>query len=272
MLFREWEPFYRAILTEFGYDPEADERAAASLASRLRPRGPAVELAWKGLERRFRAKEVLVLGAADSARDELVRQPAGLPLVAADGATTAALEAGRVPDLIVSDLDGRVEDQVAAVARGAVIAIHAHGDNVPAVERWFGAFEPDRVVGTSQCRATGPLRNYGGFTDGDRACFVAHGLGATRLRLVGFATNARPGRYTGTFDPTTKPRKLAWAERLIGWLRERGALVGEPSRPQATVGRPAAPPRGAPREGTAPRTDAGRAPDAPASGRRRPSS
>ncbi|MFA5860490.1 MAG: hypothetical protein WDA16_02220, partial [Candidatus Thermoplasmatota archaeon] len=72
------------------------------------------------------------------------------------------------------------------------------------------------VRGSTQAAPTGRVQNWGGFTDGDRACCLAVALGATRLTLAGFDFDEpapKPGR-----DPAVKARKLAWARRIIDGL------------------------------------------------------
>lgn len=217
-----WRPHYESIAREFGFGRAEDEAAARALASRLSL--PRVDSAWQEAAERIRGRPTIVVGAGDDA-PKGIRMLPRWPLVAADGAASACKEAGRSPDLIVTDLDGNVEDEVEAASKGAIVAIHAHGDNMEAVGKWFGAFPPDRVVGTCQTRPLVPLRNHGGFTDGDRACFVADALGASELHLVGFDFSGRVGRFTGQHDPRTKPRKLQWAKRLLEELRAGGARI-----------------------------------------------
>ncbi|HEX9816855.1 MAG TPA: 6-hydroxymethylpterin diphosphokinase MptE-like protein [Candidatus Thermoplasmatota archaeon] len=226
MNFETWEPTYKAILAEFGFDRAKDEESAKLLA-RLTSRPPYDPVrAWRCLLAHFAARPTIVLGAADDAAKRLVEAPAASRLVVADGATTAALEAGRRPDLIVTDLDGNVDDEIKAVRQGAYVAIHGHGDNMPAVANWLPKFDPTRVFGTCQSEPVGSLQNVGGFTDGDRACHIAHELGASDLLLVGFAFEGPAGKYSGTYDPKTKQRKLAWSKHLIGELGQRdGAKI-----------------------------------------------
>lgn len=220
MEWEAWRPLYEAIVAEFGFDRNRDEASARALASQLDRRR--VDSAWGRAAEALAGRDVTIVGAADSAPDQLRAVPRGT-LVAADGATSACWEEGRIPDLIVTDLDGRVEDEVEAARRGAVVAVHAHGDNMEAVREWLPRFPPDALAGTCQTRPVRPLRNHGGFTDGDRAAFIAHALGARRLRLVGFDFGDRVGRFTGRFDPATKARKLAWAKRLLERLAADGA-------------------------------------------------
>ena len=224
--FETWEPTYKAILAEFQFDRTKDEEAAKRLAKRIAAAPYDPVRAWRRLLAHFAARPTIVLGAADDAATRLGTIPAVSRLVAADGATTAALEAGRRPDLIVTDLDGNIEDEIRAVRHGSYVAIHAHGDNMPEVERWLPRFEPSRVFGTCQSEPVGALQNVGGFTDGDRACHIAHALGASELLLVGFDFEGPVGKYSGRFDPKTKARKLAWSKHLIGELsQQEGAKI-----------------------------------------------
>jgi 2-amino-4-hydroxy-6-hydroxymethyldihydropteridine diphosphokinase len=213
---------FAPIRSAFGYSEAADRAAAEDLAGRLSRRPFRSEELVEGL--RLRGRTVHVLGAADRARQDAERMPNTGEVWAADGATSAALLAGRTPTAIVTDLDGRVEDQVKAAHRGALVFVHAHGDNRPAIERWLAEFPPRQVAGTCQVEPVPPLLNPGGFTDGDRAVFLALALGAGEVRLYGFDYE-RPGSFSGRKDLFTKPLKLAWARRLIDGLIADGAPV-----------------------------------------------
>ncbi|HVM46278.1 MAG TPA: 6-hydroxymethylpterin diphosphokinase MptE-like protein [Candidatus Thermoplasmatota archaeon] len=201
MRWAEWEPVYRDILADFGYDRKADEDAALLLASLARDL-PRPDLA--ALRARVEGREVVVAGP----------RPAALP----DGivfATDAAAWALPRAACVVTDLDGDVEAQAAANARGVPLFVHAHGDNVPALRRVVPALRGP-VQPTTQAQPREGLLNAGGFTDGDRACCLAVELGAASLALAGFDLDEpwpKPGR-----DPATKARKLAWARRIIDAL------------------------------------------------------
>jgi len=121
---------------------------------------------------------------------------------------------GRIPAAVVTDLDGTMSDQVKANDAGAIVLVHGHGDNGPAVRKWAPLFA-GKTVATTQSRPTGGLRNFGGFTDGDRAVFLADHFGAARIHLVGFDF-AHPSPKDA--DVRTKQRKLDWAYILIGNL------------------------------------------------------
>ena len=205
MDFEDWAPYYQKILEEFRFSREADERAAALLAKRL----GGSRIIPADLDRLLRDKTVTVAGNAATLERESHRIEG--VLIAADEATSVLRARQRRPDLIVTDLDGTVEDQIAANREGAIAVVHAHGDNVPAIERWAPRFE-GRTMATTQSRPFDDVHDFGGFTDGDRGVLLAAHFGARSIRLVGFDfenPNAkdRPAEV--------KRRKLDWAYILI---------------------------------------------------------
>src|SRR3970282_756994 len=62
-----------------------------------------------------------------------------------------ALRAGLRPSVLVTDLDGDVEDQVRANAEGTIAVVHAHGDNGPSVRKWAARFR-GRTLATTHAR------------------------------------------------------------------------------------------------------------------------
>jgi uncharacterized Rossmann fold enzyme len=149
-------------------------------------------------------------------------------VVAADGATRACLDAALVPGMIVTDLDGPVAAEVAASSRGCVVVVHAHGDNVEALREWVPQFSGE-VHGTWAGPPTPALWDLGGFTDGDRAAYLAEAAGARRVLLWGFDFERLDPEEP---DPARKRRKLGWARasldhlsasspgRLFDWQRD----------------------------------------------------
>lgn len=209
MDFEEWEPLYESIVEEFGFSRKADEEAARLLDALLAKKDvcPLERLGEK------LSGVVTVCGHASGLEEELSSSDLSGTVIAADGATSALIHvASRVPDVIVTDLDGDVDDQLAANAQGAIVIIHAHGDNMDALKRYVPRF-PGRIMGTTQARPFGRLHNFGGFTDGDRAVLMARHFGAT-VRTIGFDfEDPRPKKGR---DDEIKRKKLSWARRLIG--------------------------------------------------------
>lgn len=219
-----WRATDAAIRAEFGY-PEADDRAAARELQALL--GPAATR-WREVAARVRnRRNVVVAGAGPSLADAPASLFVGHITVACDGASQRLRELGVVPDVVVSDLDGQPEALHWAAGQGALMVVHAHGDNRAALARLVPGLGP-QVWGTHQVEPTPdlePLRNLGGFTDGDRAVLLCEALGAKEALLVGFDFDAPPSAYSHAWDPRTKPRKLAWAKRIVGECQARGELA-----------------------------------------------
>jgi 2-amino-4-hydroxy-6-hydroxymethyldihydropteridine diphosphokinase len=205
MDFEDWEPFYRQILHDFGFPQDRDESVAAELDRLL----DGTRVGDAELRSRIRGLVVTVAGNAASLPGELETLEG--VLITADEATSVALKAGRSPTILVSDLDGTVEDQIRANAAGTVAVVHGHGDNGPAVRRWAPKFT-GMTVATTQSRPTGRLKNFGGFTDGDRAVYLADHFGAREIRLIGFDFEHPSPKDS---DVRTKQRKLDWAYILL---------------------------------------------------------
>ncbi len=206
MNFESWEPVYEAILDDFGFDRKADERARDLLATFAEP----FEFDRLDCSRRT----VAVVGAAPSLEEETEVAADCEVVIAASTAADTLLDAGIGVDCMVTDLDKNVETARALTQEGVPVAAHAHGDNLPAVEREIPEFDLGNTLATTQAAPVATVYNLGGFTDGDRAAFLADHLGAERLAFVGWAFD----------DPSVGPmkaRKLVWAERLLYWLEVR---------------------------------------------------
>jgi len=208
MDFETWHPFYEQILKEFGFSREKDEAVAAELDKLLGGN----RVSDSSLRKIIRGKEITVAGNGPNLEKE-IGDARGV-LLTADEATSVALREGLVPAILVTDLDGDVADQVKANDEGTIAVIHGHGDNGPSVREWAPRFS-GATVATTQSKPLGGLRNFGGFTDGDRAVFLADHFGAARIRLVGFDFE-HPNEKD--VDRRTKQRKLDWAYILLGSL------------------------------------------------------
>lgn len=224
MEYEEWKPFYEAILQEFDYSLEEDKKAAMVLDDLLD--GKNVGNVYNHLKKNIAGKDVVVCGAGPSllkaldAHAELIQQGV---LITADGATSAVLEKGLLPSVIVTDLDGYIPDQIKANDEGSVVVVHAHGDNIDALQRYVPKLK-GKILGTTQCDPGDykNLFNFGGFTDGDRAVFLAEGMGAKRVFLIGFDFSGEIGRFSfpekKNFD--VKKRKLKWCKRLMSFVKD----------------------------------------------------
>ena len=229
MQWEQWKPFYLRIVREMGYSVEEDRRAAQILRALLLEGDDYI------LKEELAAvvgRKAYVFGAGPSLENALNEFDfSDGTLIAADGATSALLDAGMVPEVIVTDLDGRIPDLRIANDKGAFMVVHAHGDNVDKLTAYVPLFS--RILGTCQTEPLDIVYNFGGFTDGDRATFLAEALGAEEITLVGFDFGETVGKWSKPslwrHSPAweSKRRKFAFAQELLEWLKKNGkARVG----------------------------------------------
>lgn len=243
MEFEDWLPVYEQIVKDLGIDPGKDAEASRILSSLLEENEKVNdrEETLLNAERILGGRTAYVFGSGPDIEEELSRlitekESNGLwfdgdtgddAIIAADGATSILMQHNIVPDIIVSDMDGGVEDQLSCLSRESNLFIHAHADNVNRIRdvapRLHGL-----VLGTTQVSPSegGNLDNFGGFSDGDRAAFIAHHFGATRIILLGFNFNEVGDKVEdlGKRKPLSdrerevKFKKLAWASILLGLI------------------------------------------------------
>jgi hypothetical protein len=216
MEFRDWEPVYEQILQDFGYSRDKDEDSARELALLASDKEQCDEGCLTGL---FGSYATVVAGPPLLGRhyEDLTK---GTVLSVGIG-TALMLAEGVIPDLVVTDLDGDVEKDLLANEKGSVLVVHAHGDNIPALRKYVPLIS-GRIVLTTQSTPIGPVHDFGGFTDGDRALALAVHFGARNIRLIGFdLKHPRPKQGTA---PEVKARKLKWAEMMIDQLRTKYSL------------------------------------------------
>ncbi|MFC6963532.1 6-hydroxymethylpterin diphosphokinase MptE-like protein [Halocatena marina] len=205
MDFADWEPVYTAILDDFGFDRAGDERARDLLGD-LTTEFDLSRLVFTG-------GTVAVVGGGPLPSEELARVHRADRVVAVAHAAEICRREDIPIDLVVTDLDTDPERAV-VLTQGTPVAVAAHGDNIPALEAFVPKMTQRNVLGTTQANPIGHLLNVGGFTDGDRAAFIADHCGAKSLIFPGWDFD----------DPDVNPikrRKLAWAERLLRWLEQR---------------------------------------------------
>jgi len=218
MYYKEWESIYKKILDDFNFSLIKDEKSADFLNSILQKNNV---YDVKKLENIIKNREIVVFGAGPSLEKFIAKHKnffASKIKIAADGATTALLRNSILPDIIVTDLDGRVVDQIKANAEGSILVVHAHGDNLDKIKKYVPRFKGP-VIGTTQTNPENysKLNNFGGFTDGDRAVHLADHFQAKKIYLVGFDFNNIIGEYSfaGKKDKNLKLKKLEWCKNLI---------------------------------------------------------
>ena len=232
MEFGLWEKYYKEILDDFGFSRNDDEESAKLLDEILSTEGCLTldDLSQiVGFSDKF-----IVFGAGPSLKEhiQLLKEDYDLTdyvLVSADGATTAMIEERISPDIVATDLDGNIDDILLANIRGANIVVHAHGHNIDKIASLTSFF--NNVLGTTQAQPIGNLYNFGGFTDGDRALFLAVALRASEITLAGMDFGDIVTQYSRPNLPSKtakaddfKKKKLMYAEKFTNWIKENEAV------------------------------------------------
>ncbi|BBG25250.1 6-hydroxymethylpterin diphosphokinase MptE-like protein [Sulfuracidifex tepidarius] len=170
----------------------------------------------------IRHKRVAVVGAGPSLSN--LSHIEEEVIVAADGASRFLEAHVRVPDIVVTDLDGIVKPN-----RSPIYVVHAHGDNMDKLERLL---ELKKVVGTCQVANTGRAKLYGGFTDGDRAVLLSLVGGASSVRLYAMDLDSNLiGMYSKPYFQADVPInlrkkiKLGIAKEVIYLINNKVSLA-----------------------------------------------
>ena len=219
MQFIDWFPYYQQIREEFGYSTEKDQNAANLLSKKIRKKS----MSLKKLEKKIAGKDVLVIGAGPSLVENIdfIKKNRKFVKVVADGAVEALITNNIKPDIVVTDLDGNPAFLKKAEKLGAIMVIHAHGDNENAIEDLVPRFK--NVVGSTQVMPVDNVYNFGGFTDGDRSVFMADEMGARTIVLVGMDLTEPTTKYSAgeTVDEDLKGKKLKKAKQLLEMLSKK---------------------------------------------------
>ena len=212
-----WEQKYREILREFNFDRKDDTFAAQILNLLVRTGFP-----LNRIEREIKNKVVFVIGAGPSLSSSIpsIKKFKKATKIVADGATRALIENGIRPNIVVTDLDGNLEYLKKASKMNAIMAVHSHGDNI-GVLPIASLFR--NCIGTTEGKPFGKIKNFGGFTDGDRCVFLARYFGAKRIILFGMDFGDKIGAYSkeGRYNRAVKLQKLRKARSLLEWLASK---------------------------------------------------
>jgi uncharacterized Rossmann fold enzyme len=136
--FIEWFPFYQQIRNEFGYSTEKDQKAAEMLSQMIKRKA----LQVSKLQKKIEGKQVLVIGAGPSLDKniEFIKKNKTYTKIASNGVVEILLNKKIKPDIVVSDLDGNPKYLRMAEKMGAIMVIHAHGDNMENLEKHVPKF------------------------------------------------------------------------------------------------------------------------------------
>ena len=223
MDYNKWYPIYKEIINDFSFSESKDYSAASILNSLLQHKN---QVTQNELISIIKNNIIVICGAGPSlehcldTHQKIIQKHV---LIAADGATSALIKRNIIPDIIVTDLDGYIPDQLEANEKGSIMLVHAHGDNIEQIRTYIPKISK-KLCGSIQ---TDPamlsnVNNFGGFTDGDRCVFLATHFQAKKIFLLGFDFLGPIGSYSLPLkkDEKIKLKKLAWAKKLIKLLSQ----------------------------------------------------
>ncbi|KYK30615.1 MAG: hypothetical protein AYK22_03275 [Thermoplasmatales archaeon SG8-52-3] len=213
MFYKDWEPIYKKISREFNYTYEREKNSAEILNNLLNDKQL---FPIKQLEKIIINKEIVIFGAGPSLENSIEKYKKKIinfVKITADGATSALLKKNILPDIIVTDFDGYMPDQIKANLNGCIVIIHAHGDNISSIKKYVKEFKKN-IIGTTHIDPSSfeNIYNFGGFTDGDRAVFLSSHFKAKKINLIGFDFDGKIGMfsYPEKKDLNMKLKKLFW--------------------------------------------------------------
>jgi 2-amino-4-hydroxy-6-hydroxymethyldihydropteridine diphosphokinase len=218
-----WFSWYKEILEEFGFDKEMDEKSAKMLMKLLEDKD---SLSPEDISIK---SDTIIFGAGPSIKRNIEElkdiKMNNFTLICADGAVTALLEEQIIPDIVVTDLDGKIDDIINSNNFGAIMVVHAHGNNMDNIEKYVPIL--NNVLGSTQSNPIDNVYNFGGFTDGDRCLFLAIKLGTKNIFLAGMdfgniiTQYSRPDiNDTEGIADNIKEKKLKYAKKLVEWAAE----------------------------------------------------
>ena len=209
-----WKKRYFSILKELNYSQKKDKESALILDSILQKTDTI-----KKIEKLIQDKTVFVIGSGPSlsfAIPKLKKLKRSIK-IAADSSLKPLVDNGIIPDIIVTDLDGN-EDTIKKISKTkSIFVIHAHGDNIEKLEM---VKKIKNCIGTTQTNPFNKIKNFGGFTDGDRGVFLASHFNAKKIILFGMDFGNKIGKFSNTkkSDREIKLKKLEIGMNLLIWL------------------------------------------------------
>ncbi len=207
MQFEQWEPVYERILEDFGFSRKDDENAAILLSNLLI--GP-LSADIQTLYDLIVGRDILICGNAPCLKNDLkIVATSDYVIIAADGAASTLLENDTIPEIIVTDLDGDMEKEIEANKKGALMVVHAHGDNTDKLLQYVPLL--NNIIATTQATPFDNIYNFGGFSDGDRCAYLAKAFDAASMTFIGFD-------FEDTDVNPIKKKKLKWARYLLEQL------------------------------------------------------
>ncbi len=223
----EWFGLHYPIVREsLGYSEQQDSMSRDVLSTILSSKEI---IQPETISRILEDRIVVMFGAGPSLNSDLrglmsLLQDRRFPLVAADGAADALYEMGITPSMVVTDLDSCSVKNLERNSREGYVFAHAHGDNLDLVEKIVPRLG-SRLFGTTQVKSVDRVVNFGGLTDGDRACYIISYYNPRAIIVAGMDYGVVEGHYSKAKynkKPTPlRPLKLELGKRSLEFLIEK---------------------------------------------------
>jgi uncharacterized Rossmann fold enzyme len=221
---------YEQICSLLNIDPKTDLEATKVLHSSLSYQS--VRKTFRKIKSVIKNKNILIFAPGPSLESSLKQLLVFLKkfrneivIFAVDGAAKALLEFDITIDAIITDLDGSIAAIRESLMNGSIIVVHAHGDNIAKITEISDIIPNEGILGTTQTKETSKVKNLGGFTDGDRAAYLAANLRAKKLVLIGYDFGEVIGKFSkpdsNNEDFQASERKLVkftFAKKLLSQL------------------------------------------------------
>ena len=178
MMILGWKKRYREILKELNYSEKKDKESSIILNSILKKTN-----VNKKIISLIKGKTVFVIGSGPSLTSAIpkLKNYKKIVKIVADSSIKPLVENGIIPDIIVTDLDGDIKTLEKIGKTNSIFVVHAHGDNIEKLEF---AKKFKNCIGTTQSTPFDKIKNFGGFTDGDRGVFLANHFQAKKIILI----------------------------------------------------------------------------------------
>jgi hypothetical protein len=211
---RGWKSRFIKIRKELEYSEKDDYTSARKLNSLLKKK-----FSENQLQEIIEGKTVFIIGAGPSLSKSVtyIKKCKNVTKIVADGAVRALLEKKIKPDILVTDLDGDLDSIKKIGLTKIPIIVHAHGDNYEKLEI---VKKLSNVIGSTQTKSFGQIKNFGGFTDGDRCIFLAEYFNASKIVLIGMDFGQEIGKYSKhkIINRKIKLKKLQIGKSITEWL------------------------------------------------------
>ncbi|MDH3677296.1 MAG: DUF115 domain-containing protein [Nitrosopumilus sp.] len=214
MMISGWYSRYKEILKEFDFNEKEDIDSAVLLDSFLSKENHLLQIC-----KLIQDQNVFIIGAGPSLSSAIpiLKDFKKTIKIVADSAVKPLVDNNIKPDIVITDLDGDEKTFKKIGKSKTIFVVHAHGDNISKLNL-IENFK--NCLGTTQTKPFRKVYNFGGFTDGDRAVFLANYFNAKKIILFGMDFGKRIGKFSNTksSEKKIKIKKLRKGKSLLEWL------------------------------------------------------